>query len=106
MREPIPRLGRLLNVPSLPAQFLPRPDRLIPLIDSLRADLAGTGWLAELMASADALVEDLGPGRLEAAELSPERLAGVNPRLAVLRISPFGQHLFLRRARSVTSRQF
>ena len=37
------------------------------------ADLAGGGWLARLLASADALVEDLGPGRLEAAGLSPER---------------------------------
>jgi formyl-CoA transferase len=56
-----------------------------------RADLAASGWLAPLLASADALVEDLGAGRLEAAGLSPDALHGRNPRLAVLRISPFGQ---------------
>ena len=55
------------------------------------ADLARGGWLARLVASADGLVEDLGPGRLEAAALSPEELHHVNPRLSVLRISPFGQ---------------
>jgi crotonobetainyl-CoA:carnitine CoA-transferase CaiB-like acyl-CoA transferase len=36
-------------------------------------------------------VEDLGPGRLEAAGLSPDALHLRNPRLAILRISPFGQ---------------
>ena len=36
-------------------------------------------------------MEDLGPGRLEAAGLSPEGLHARNPRLAILRISPFGQ---------------
>jgi crotonobetainyl-CoA:carnitine CoA-transferase CaiB-like acyl-CoA transferase len=36
-------------------------------------------------------VEDLGPGVLEAAGLAPDALARRNPRLAVLRISPFGQ---------------
>ena len=56
-----------------------------------RADLAAGGWLAPLLASADAIVEDLGPGRLEAAGLSPEALHARNPRLAILRISPFGQ---------------
>ncbi|HYB44244.1 MAG TPA: CoA transferase, partial [Candidatus Methylomirabilis sp.] len=48
-------------------------------------------WLARLLAAADALVEDMGPGRLEAAGLSPETLERRNPRLAMLRISPFGQ---------------
>ena len=37
------------------------------------------------------MVEDLGPGRLEAAGLSPEALERRNPRLVTLRISPFGQ---------------
>jgi crotonobetainyl-CoA:carnitine CoA-transferase CaiB-like acyl-CoA transferase len=54
-------------------------------------ELAGENGLGRLLASADALVEDLGPGRLEAAGLSPDALAARNPRLAVLRISPFGQ---------------
>jgi crotonobetainyl-CoA:carnitine CoA-transferase CaiB-like acyl-CoA transferase len=61
---------------------------------SVRAELAELGtepWLARLLAAADALVEDLGPGRLEAAGLSPDALERRNPRLVTLRISPFGQ---------------
>jgi succinyl-CoA---D-citramalate CoA-transferase len=61
---------------------------------SVRAELeelATEPWLARLLATADALVEDLGPGRLEAAGLSPEALERRNPRLVTLRISPFGQ---------------
>ncbi|HZP37612.1 MAG TPA: CoA transferase [Methylomirabilota bacterium] len=54
------------------------------------ADLSSAQW-RPLLAWADALIEDLGPGRLEAAGLSPETLAQENPRLSVLRISPFGQ---------------
>src|SRR5499427_7161638 len=48
-------------------------------------------WLAKLVESADALVEDLGPGRLESSGLSPDGLLAGNARLAILRISPFGQ---------------
>ena len=55
------------------------------------AELSIAPWLVTLLASADALIEDLGPGRLEAAGLSPEALERRNPRLATLRISPFGQ---------------
>jgi crotonobetainyl-CoA:carnitine CoA-transferase CaiB-like acyl-CoA transferase len=47
--------------------------------------------LARLLAVADALVEDLGPGRMEQAGLSPEGLQTRHPRLCLLRISPFGQ---------------
>jgi succinyl-CoA---D-citramalate CoA-transferase len=54
-------------------------------------ELAREPWLATLLASADALVEDLGPGRLESSGLSPDALHTRNARLAVLRISPFGQ---------------
>ena len=54
-------------------------------------DLAREPWLRRLVDSADALVEDLGPGRLEAAGLAPDALSARNPRLAILRISPFGQ---------------
>ena len=54
-------------------------------------DFETSPWLARLLASADAIVEDLGPGRLEAAGLSPDALLAKNPRLAILRISPFGQ---------------
>ena len=36
-------------------------------------------------------MEDLGPRRLESAGLSPDALLAKNPRLACLRISPFGQ---------------
>src|SRR5262245_38001383 len=55
------------------------------------ADLERQPWLATLLASADALVEDLGPGRLESVGLSPDALLARNARLAMLRISPFGQ---------------
>ena len=61
---------------------------------SVRAELgllASEPWLARLLATADALIEDLGPGRLEAAGLSPAELERRNPRLVTLRISPFGQ---------------
>ncbi|HEV8675029.1 MAG TPA: CoA transferase, partial [Methylomirabilota bacterium] len=61
---------------------------------SVRADLgelASEPWLGRLLATADAVIEDLGPGRLEAAGLSPEDLERRNPRLVTLRISPFGQ---------------
>src|SRR6185369_694830 len=58
---------------------------------SVRAELAREPWLGALLASADALIEDLGPGRLEATGLAPAELERRNPRLSVLRISPFGQ---------------
>ena len=61
---------------------------------SVRAELealATEPWLARLLATADALVEDLGPGRLEATGLAPAALERPNPRLVTLRISPFGQ---------------
>ena len=41
-----------------------------------RSDLAAPGWLAPLLASADAIVEDLGPGRLEAAGPGRGRATG------------------------------
>ena len=61
---------------------------------SVKADLAALRtepWLARLLATADAVVEDLGPGALEAAGLGPDALERENPRLVLLRISPFGQ---------------
>jgi crotonobetainyl-CoA:carnitine CoA-transferase CaiB-like acyl-CoA transferase len=54
------------------------------------ASLAHDPW-ARLLARADAVVEDLGPGGLEALGLTPTVLEAANPRLCVLRISPFGQ---------------
>jgi crotonobetainyl-CoA:carnitine CoA-transferase CaiB-like acyl-CoA transferase len=54
-------------------------------------ELTREPWLAKLLASVDAVIEDLGPGRLESAGLSADALLVQNPRLAVLRISPFGQ---------------
>src|SRR5437867_4167857 len=61
---------------------------------SVVAELGELGrepWLAKLLATADAVVEDLGPGRLESAGLSPDELHETNASLVVLRISPFGQ---------------
>jgi formyl-CoA transferase len=54
-------------------------------------DLTREPWLAKLVASADALLEDLGPGRIEAAGLAPDALHETSRCLSVLRISPFGQ---------------
>jgi len=48
-------------------------------------------WIRRLVAQADAVVEDLGPGGLEALGLAPAALEADNPQLCVLRISPFGQ---------------
>jgi hypothetical protein len=39
LREPAPTLGKLIAVPSLPAHYLQRSERLIVLRDALRADL-------------------------------------------------------------------
>jgi crotonobetainyl-CoA:carnitine CoA-transferase CaiB-like acyl-CoA transferase len=61
---------------------------------SVEADLAALStapWLARLVATADAVVEDLGPRELEAVGLGPDALEALNPRLVLLRISPFGQ---------------
>ena len=52
--------------------------------------LRDTPWLGRLLSLADAVIEDLGPGRLEAAGLGPDALQASHPRLCVLRISPFG----------------
>ena len=47
--------------------------------------------LPELLAEADALVEDWGPGALEAAGLDGAALRARNPRLILTRVSEFGQ---------------
>ena len=54
-------------------------------------ELTREHWLTRLLATADAVVEDLGPGQLESVALAPDSLLTKNPRLAMLRISPFGQ---------------
>ena len=46
-----------------------------------REGLAKEPWLARLLSTADAVVEDLGPGRLESAGLSPDVMHAGNPRL-------------------------
>ena len=45
-----------------------------------------------LVADADLLIENLAPGTQHQWGLDPETLARINPRLAVVRISNFGQH--------------
>jgi len=47
--------------------------------------------LARLAARADIVLEDWGPGELEARGLSPEAWLEANPQLAIVRISPWGQ---------------
>jgi crotonobetainyl-CoA:carnitine CoA-transferase CaiB-like acyl-CoA transferase len=52
---------------------------------------AGISQVLRMVKDSDALVEDLGPGGLDARKLSVRRLRRHNPRLVVASISPFGQ---------------
>lgn len=54
-------------------------------------DLSSTPSVRALIESADGLIEDLGPGGLEALRLDPDVLLAANAPLAILRISPYGQ---------------
>jgi crotonobetainyl-CoA:carnitine CoA-transferase CaiB-like acyl-CoA transferase len=54
-------------------------------------DPQGIADMWELIASADVLVENMRPGKLEALGLTPEALLTRNPRLVILRVSGFGQ---------------
>ncbi len=49
------------------------------------------GLLRSLAATADVLVENLRPGKLEALGLDPSDLIEANPKLVVLRVTGFGQ---------------
>jgi crotonobetainyl-CoA:carnitine CoA-transferase CaiB-like acyl-CoA transferase len=55
------------------------------------SSLATEAWFTELVKTADCVVEDLGPGGLEQHGLGTDVLQSVNPRLSILRLSPFGQ---------------
>ena len=50
------------------------------------------GAFSELLRDADAVIEDLGPGELEALGLAPASLQSAHERLTVVRASPFGQN--------------
>ncbi len=52
---------------------------------------AGREAMLKLLDTADLLIENLRPGKLEALGLAPEMLRGRNPRLVILRITGFGQ---------------
>ena len=57
-------------------------------------DLKSPGGLARmrrLLDSADVLIENMRPGKLEALGLAPETLLASNPRLVILRVTGFGQ---------------
>jgi len=51
----------------------------------------GAGLLRRLLASADVLVENFRPGKLEALGLVPEDLLAANPKLVITRVTGFGQ---------------
>ncbi len=51
----------------------------------------GRATLLRLAAAADFLFESYPPGYLESLGLGPEALAVANPRLVIVRVSPFGQ---------------
>ncbi len=87
--SPLRRLG-----PAIPGEdslYFQSENRGTVSVRAETADLLAGGWLDRLVTLADAIVEDLGPGRLESAGLAPTALLARNPRLAILRISPFGQ---------------
>ncbi len=52
---------------------------------------AGRALLLRLVGTADALVENFRPGRLEAMGLGPDRLLEANPKLIVVRVTGWGQ---------------
>jgi crotonobetainyl-CoA:carnitine CoA-transferase CaiB-like acyl-CoA transferase len=52
---------------------------------------AEAGALRGLLRDCDLLIENLGPGRLEALGLDPQELRRERPRLSVVRVSDFGQ---------------
>ncbi len=52
---------------------------------------AGRDLLRELVAHADAMVENFKPGTLESWGLGPEVLEEINPRLVLSRVSVYGQ---------------
>ncbi len=70
------------------AVYLHRRKRRIELDITRRA---GARAFVELAASADAIVEDLGPGAMSALDLSYRRLRKSQPGLVVVAISPFGE---------------
>jgi crotonobetainyl-CoA:carnitine CoA-transferase CaiB-like acyl-CoA transferase len=65
-----------------------RNKRSIALDLKLEGDCA---ILRQLIASANALVENFVPGTLERMGLSPEVLLGINPKLVIVRLSGWGQ---------------
>jgi len=51
----------------------------------------GRSTLLELVETADVLVENMRPGKMEALDLGPEVLLAHNPSIVIVRISAFGQ---------------
>ena len=54
-------------------------------------DPAGHARMRQLLDSADVLVENMRPGKLEALDLAPDVLFATNPSLVILRVTGFGQ---------------
>lgn len=69
-------------------KFANRNKRTITL--DLKSD-EGRGRLLQLVATADALVENFRPGKLEALGLGPDVLWAINPKLVITRVTGFGQ---------------
>jgi len=65
-------------------------DKRSVLLNPAEADDLTT--LRSLISGTDLLIESLGPNGLETLGLAPASFGTANPRLAVVRISPFGQH--------------
>lgn len=54
-------------------------------------DPADHARMRQLVDSADVLIENMRPGKLEALDLAPDTLWATNPKLVILRITGFGQ---------------
>ena len=54
-------------------------------------DPADHARMRQLLDSADVLIENMRPGKLEALDLAPDTLWATNPKLVILRVTGFGQ---------------
>jgi crotonobetainyl-CoA:carnitine CoA-transferase CaiB-like acyl-CoA transferase len=88
--DPARRLGWTAagDQDSLFWKILGRGKRCITLDLKVPAD---HGRMRRLLDSADLLIENMRPGKLEALDLAPQSLLATNPKLVILRVTGFGQ---------------
>jgi crotonobetainyl-CoA:carnitine CoA-transferase CaiB-like acyl-CoA transferase len=88
--DPARRMGWTASgdVDSLFLKILGRGKRCVTL--DLK-EPAGHARMRRLLDSADILVENMRPGKLEALDLAPDSLMATNPKLVIVRVTGFGQ---------------